>query len=411
MKYAVLAVTLVAIVGGLIALRSNEPDQLPGAEYQLDHVTRGDIVRTVSASGAVQAVVTVNVGAQISGMVASLEADFNTEVKSGQVIAVIDPAPFQARLAQSAAERDVARANLARQRAALVEAEAETDGRRAALAKATADLERQKNLAGRGSATAQSLEAAEAAHAEAMAIVSAAEAHVISRFAQIDLATAQIAERQAVMRQREIELEQTQIRSPVDGVVINRNVDVGQVVAATLEAPVLFQIAQDLSQMQLTISVDEADIGRISVGQAVEFGVDAYPNRSFAGAVSQIRLAGQMRSNVVTYAVIVNFANLDLLLLPGMTADATIVVARRDNTLRAPTAAFYFTPPGQNRGVDWKVWTLNETGEPVSKTVEFGLYDDIYTEIVSGLNEGDALIVAVEPESESEGFSLSSFGL
>lgn len=411
MRKALFLVILLTAAGA-VALNFSKNDAAPqSAVYRLAPAERGDIVRTVSASGVAQAVVTVNVGAQISGMVSALEADFNSRVRRGQVIARIDPAPFEARLAQAAAELDVARASFARQQATETEARAEAEARRAVLGKAEGDLERQRSLATRGSASAQSLEAAEAVFAEATANLAAAEARVDSQRAQIDLARAQIAEREAALTQRRIELEQTEIRSPVDGVVINRNVDVGQIVAATLEAPVLFQIAQDLAKMQLTVNIDEADIGRIAVGQIVDFTVDAHPNRRFAGQVSQIRLAGRALSNVVTYAVIVDFDNPDLLLLPGMTADASIVVARRDGALRVPTAAFYFTPPGVERGTDWKVWVPGPDGAPTAKTVGFGLYDDNFTEITDGLSEGDAVIVGVEPVVEEDGFSLSDIGL
>ncbi len=272
-------------------------------------------------------------------------------------------------------------------------------------------MTRQKRLAERGSATERSVEAVEALLAEATAAAAAAQARIASQRAQITLAKAQIAEREAVIRQRSLDLEYTLIRSPVDGVVISRNVDVGQIVAASLEAPILFQIAQDLSMMQLTISVDEADIGRIAIGQLVGFSVDAYPNQRFQGVVSQIRLAGRTISNVVTYSVIVDFANADHRLLPGMTADASIVVQQRENVLSVPTAAFYFTPPNVTRGNDWNVWVPGENGAPIERSVEFGIYDDEQTEIISGLTEGEPVIIGLEQAPVEDRFRWPSLGL
>ncbi len=405
----------IVILGGLaiwgFAVQPGGDDQPGKPQYRLAKAARGDIVKVVSASGAVRAVVTVNVGAQISGMISALEADFNSPVSEGQVIARIDQAPFQARLAQAEAERDVALASHEKQISTLREFEAEEEGRKAVLSQAQAEVDRQKQLAARGSATERSVETAEAQLAEAAASAAAASARIASQRAQIILAKAQIAEREAVIRQRTLDLEYTLIRSPVDGVVISRNVDVGQIVAASLEAPILFQIAQDLSLMQLTISIDEADIGRIAIGQIVEFSVDAYPSQRFLGRVSQIRLAGRTISNVVTYSVIVDFANADHRLLPGMTADASIVVQQRENVLSVPTAAFYFTPPNVTRGNDWNVWVPGENGAPIERSVEFGIYDDEQTEIISGLTEGEPVIIGLEQAPVEDRFRWPSLGL
>jgi len=325
----------------VVAIRERDGDQ---PDYRLAKVERGEISSTVSATGTVSALVTVDVGSQISGQIASLTADFNSEVKAGQVIARIDPAAFEAKVRQAEADLAVANANIRIQKAALVELEAQATGLAAALAEAREDLKRKRALLARHVASTSVVDIAVATHDQAQARVKAMDAQLLKQKAQIENALAQTRVKEAALMQQQLDLAHTYIRSPVDGVVINRNVDVGQTVAASLQAPVLFTIAKDLTRMQVEVSVDEADIGQVRVGQEAGFTVDSYGGRSFRGRVHQIRKAGKEVSNVVTYTVVVSADNAELLLLPGMTANVTIVVARRENVLKVRNAALRFRP-------------------------------------------------------------------
>ena len=369
-----------AIVAGILALVAAAlfyffaGGDAEGPAYRLGKVERGAIVSAVSASGILNAVVTVQVGSQVSGQIKELAADYNTEVRAGQVIARIDPDNFAARLRQSEAELAVAEATVATRRAAVSRADAELKNSRAALAAARAaaakadvaitdtkrDLVRAAALKKRGVVSASQVDKAEAAYDGARAEADAAQAQiraqesvVLARDAQIDMAKAdvqhaiaQVAQRQAALGQAQVDLDHTVIRSPVDGVVIARSVDVGQIVAASLQAPTLFTIAQDLKEMQVEASVDEADIGRILVGQRASFSVDSFPGRTFKGRVTQIRKAPQSVQNVVTYTSVISAANPALRLLPGMTANVEIVVDERESVLKLPNAALRFRPPG-----------------------------------------------------------------
>lgn len=317
-----------------------------GPEYRLAKVERGSIASTVSASGTLRAVVTVEVGSQISGLIKNLSADFNSEVKAGQVIARIDPANFEARVVQAEAEVTVSEANVSMQRATRAELEADMLGHRAGLSEAKEELKRKQALFRKRVVASSAVEKARASHEQARAKVVGAGAKLNKQTAQIEHALAQVKQKKAVLKQRRLDLSYTFIRSPVDGVVINRNVDVGQTVAASLQAPVLFTIAQDLTRMQVEVSVDEADIGRVREGQAVTFTVDSFPGRNFRGQVQQIRKAGKEVSNVITYTVVVSAENPGQRLLPGMTANVTVIVSQRDNALKVANAALRFRPPG-----------------------------------------------------------------
>jgi HlyD family secretion protein len=303
-----------------------------GTVYETAEVTYGPIRKFVSTSGPVRALVTVSVGSQLSGQITELKADFNTEVKAGDELAIIDDKSFVAKLAQSRADLEAARADLATRQAALAKAEAiERNARRL--------MGRQQTLAHKGIAATTTLD-----NATRDADVARAEMAVVH--AQVENAKAVIAQREAQLAQAEIDLARTRIRSPIDGTVIARTVDVGQTVAASLQAPELFKIAQDLRRVFIEAQVSEADVGEVTVGNAVEFRVDAYPVRRFQGKVKQVRLGGTEVNNVVTYAVIVEAANDDRLLLPGMTADARIESARLDRALRVPNDALRFKPKG-----------------------------------------------------------------
>ncbi|MCA3256015.1 MAG: efflux RND transporter periplasmic adaptor subunit [Alphaproteobacteria bacterium] len=310
-------------------------DRAPKVEYQTAAIERGDIVTSISASGKIQALNTVEVGSQLSGQLVALYADFNTPVKRGQVLARIDPSTFTARVEQSTAQARAAAADVARAEAALKEAQR--------------DFQTKSSLTGQGFVTKRSLETSEAAVAQAKAALAAAQA--------------QSAQSRAVLDQQRIDVTRTYIRAPVDGVVIDRSINLGQTVAASFQAPKLFVIAEDLSRMQVEAAVDEADIGRVKKGQAVEFTVDAYPDDTFKGVVSEVRIAGVENQNVVTYTVVIEAPNPDRKLLPGMTANASIVVGEVRNVLKVPTTALRFQP--SSVGAERQAQQRAEAGNPL----------------------------------------------
>jgi HlyD family secretion protein len=324
-----LFVVVPAIVLGLLALlglhRNNQP------QYFTAQVERGEIRDVVEATGTVNAVITVQVGSQVSGRVAKLNVDFNSRVHRGEVIALIDPALFDGALLQAVADSEDAEANVAAARANLEKA-------RANFAQANADYVRTEGLAKNDIVTQQQLELAKAANGAAKASVDAAAANV-------GQAAAQLNQKAAAVSVARTNLNYTVIRSPIDGIVVARNVDVGQTVAASLQAPTLFTIAQDLTKMQVYAKVDESDVGRIRMRQPVTFKVDAFPKQLFRGEVTQIRMNPTMVQNVVTYDAIIEFANPELKLFPGMTAYVTIPVASAQNVLKLPNAALRYKPP------------------------------------------------------------------
>ena len=370
---AVAVVVAVATVAYIYAGRDSKQPT-----FRLARVERGPIVSAVSSTGTVNAVITVQVGSQVSGQIKELSADYNSEVGEGQVIARIDPQNFEARVRQADAELAVARANVAIQRAGVERAHAELENARSALAAARAqtekagvsvanakrDLDRKRALYKKAVISESHIDEALATYDQALAQFNSAEAQqqaqaslVGSRKAQLKMAEAQVEHALAQVKQREaalhnskVDLEHTVIRSPLDGVVIKRSVDIGQTVAASLQAPTLFTIAQDLRRMQVDTNVDEADIGRIQVGQRVTFTVDAFPGREFSGRVEQIRKAPETIQNVVTYTVVVSAENQDQRLLPGMTANVQIVIEERPGVVKVPNAALRFRPPSAGTG-------------------------------------------------------------
>jgi HlyD family secretion protein len=314
-----LLVIPVLLAAGFLVVRGRGED--PG--YTAGTVDRGDIVEVVGATGALEAVTTVQIGSQVSGTIESLYADFNSTVKKGQVIARLDPSILQARLGQADANLLSARANVDRARATVEDTRQK--------------YQRAKELAERSLIAETDLETAKANYEGAVAQLKANEA----------------AESQAVasVNQAKVDLSHTVIDTPIDGVVISRNVDVGQTVAASFQAPVLFVIANDLSRMRVNAAVDEADVGHVREGQEVLFHVDAFPEREFKGVVEQVRLNPTTVSNVVSYNTIVAVDNRDLLLRPGMTATVSIIVRKAANALRLPAAALRFRPEGYPRPV------------------------------------------------------------
>jgi HlyD family secretion protein len=386
-------ITAVMLYDGFSGANSNAP------RYRLATASRGPIAGTVSASGTLQAVVTVDVGTQVSGMIKTLHADFNSEVEAGQVIARIDSGPFEASLSQAEAELAVAHASVAVQEASLQELQAELEGLRASLTEAKEDLRRKRLLLSRDVVSSSTVDTALAKKEQASALVKAGLARLTKQKAQIELAQAQALQKTAAVQQRQLDLEYTYIRSPVNGVVISRNVDAGQTVTASLQTPVLFLIAQDLARMEVSISVDEADIGRVSVGQKVTFTVDSYSDQTFEGRVHQVRKAGQEISSVVTYTVVATADNVDHLLLPGMTANVTIIISERNGVLKIPNAAFFYHPwdaIDMKTRSDSRIWIMEDSGQPRPVSVVYGITDGNESEIVSGdLKEGQKVITGV----------------
>lgn len=314
-KKALPALVLIAAGIGAYGYRVSRTETF-APEVRVVTVTRGDVVDTVVATGSMEAVTTVQVGSQVSGTIRSLYADYNSIVREGDVIMRLDPALFETQTEQ-------ARANLLR-------AEADVERFRVEVENAQVQLDRSASLAERDLISAADLEAAEAASRSAEAQLKSAEAQVVQA--------------RASLNQSEVNLEHTVIRAPIDGIVISRLVDVGQTVAASLQAPELFVIAADLAKMRVIANIDESDVGRVRPGQKVVFTVDAYPDEEFEGAVSQIRLEPVVQQNVVTYATVVDAPNPDLKLKPGMTATITLEIARRENVLKIPNAALRFRP-------------------------------------------------------------------
>jgi HlyD family secretion protein len=334
-------------------------------------VTRGDIQATVTATGTVNPVTTVLIGTQVSGTLKKLFVDFNSRVKKGQVIAQIDPSTFESQVLQ-------ARANL-------LSAQANLDKAETTLVDAKRTFERNKELFSKNLIARGDLDTAETSYQANRAQVSASKAQVEQAKASLDYARQNLA--------------YTKILSPVEGVVISRNVDVGQTVAASFQTPTLFTIAQDLTKMQINTNVAESDIGVVKVGQDVEFTVDAYPDIAFKGKVRQIRQAPITVQNVVTYDVVVQVSNRDLKLMPGMTANVSVILTTKQDVIRISNAALRFrladrstgSGPAEKKGP--AVWIL-ENNKPRRVSIIPGVSDGTYTEIISGdLKEGQQIIV------------------
>lgn len=359
-------------------------------EYETVELGRGSIVAKVTASGTLSALVTVQVGSQLSGRIKQLYADFNSEVKKGQLIAEIDPQLFTAALEQ-------ARANYSAAKGDLLKAEVQSQD-------AERQLKRAKSLADQ--------------HLVAQADYDTAQANADVAKAQIAASSGRVQQTLAALHQAEVNLAYTTIESPIDGVVISRNVDVGQTVAASMQAPILFVIAEDLHKMHVDTSVAEADVGKLSAGMKATFNVDAYPTERFEGRVRQIRNSPQTVQNVVTYDAVIDVDNPDLKLRPGMTANVAFVYAEQHDSLRVPNAALRFRPvpdasdaskkPGRPAAAKTLTKTVSKAADPSTRRrtlyvlrdhkavpveITTGITDGSFTEVVSGdLREGDAVI-------------------
>ena len=321
---------LVVVIIAAAVLAAFTLNRKPGVTYFTAKVEQGDIHDEVEATGTINAVTTVQVGSQVSGTIYKLFADFNSHVKRGEVIAEIEPSLFQGALLQAKADLQNAQANY-------LAAKANLEKARATAAQASADYTRAVGLAKDGVFSQQQLDAAKATTDSAVALVAAGQAAV-------EQAAAQVSQKKAAVDVAQTNLDHTIIRAPIDGVVVNRNVDVGQTVAASLQAPTLFTIAQDLTKMQVYVATDESDVGAMRVGEPATFKVDAFPKETFTGRVSQVRLNATTVQNVVTYTTVVDFDNPQMKLFPGMTAYVTIPVANALNVLKVPNGALRYKP-------------------------------------------------------------------
>jgi HlyD family secretion protein len=326
-RHWLIAAGTILVVAVVAAFKFGGQDK---PQYFTTKADRGDIRQVVEATGTINAVITVQVGSQVSGTISHLFVDFNSRVKKGQVVAQIDPALFEGAVLQAKGDLANAEANVA-------SAKANLEKGRAAAVQTKADYERTVGLVKEAVMSQQQLDLAKANYDSAVAAVSAADA-------QVTQAVAQVQQKKAALTVAQTNLDYTTIHAPIDGTVIARNVDVGQTVAASLQAPTLFTIAQDLTKMQVYASTDESDVGMIRNGQVVTFKVDAFPRDTFSGRVSQIRMNATTVQNVVTYNTVIDFDNPELKLFPGMTAYITIPVASTRNVLRVPNGALRYKP-------------------------------------------------------------------
>ena len=346
MRRIIIVVVILALLGAGAFYYFRDKGGDIEAAYRLGEVTKGPMEVLVSSTGKVHPVMIVDVGSQVSGQVSEVLVDYNSLVSKDEVIARLDPAPFEARLEVAEADLAQAKASVTMQNASLEQLKADLVGARAAFKELEQDLERQSSLLKRKVVSQSIVDRAVASRDQSRARIDSLLAQQKRQRAQIRTTEAQVLSRAAGLRERKTELDNTVIRSPVNGVVINRAADPGQTVAASLQAPVLFTIAQDLREIHLEVSVDEADIGRVREGQKVRFTVDAYPERTYTGQVIQIRKQPVEVSNVVTYVIIVSTRNDDDTLLPGMTANVELVIGERADAIQVPSSALRFTPRG-----------------------------------------------------------------
>jgi HlyD family secretion protein len=378
MRRSIVALVIISAVAAFLLVRRSQPaTTAPDMQYETVKADRGPVVAKVTASGTLSALVTVQVGSQVSGRVQDIYVDYNSPVTAGEVIARLDPLLFQAAVDQSSA-------NYLTAQSALKTAEAQE-------ANAQRQYERSKSLLERSLVAQSDFDTAKAGYDGAVA--------------QVDGATSGVALALASLNQAKVNLGYATIISPIDGTVVSRSVDVGQTVASAFQAPVLFVIARDLRKMQVDTSISEADVGKLQAGMPSTFTVDAYPDEPFAGTVRQVRNAATTVQNVVTYDAVLDVDNPALKLKPGMTANVSLVYARKDNALRVPNAAIRFqpdvallhglgiTPPPPNETLTRKcLWTLHE-GRPVAVQVDAGISDGTLTEVAGGdLHDGDTLI-------------------
>jgi len=364
-----------------------------GADDDVSYVTatveRGPVTAVVTATGELNPVTTVQVGTYVSGPIQAIDVDFNSPVQKNQRVAKIDPAPFTVKVHQ--------------QEANVAHAKARVDKARADLTLKATLLARTRSLFGTKIVAKNDLDIAESNHAQAVA--------------QVALDEASVRQAEAALEEARVNLAYTDIRSPVDGVVVARNVDVGQTVAASFQTPTLFLIAEDLTKMKIDASVSEADVGRVVAGQPSTFTVDAYPGRRFTGDVAQVRNAPSTVANVVTYDVVIAVDNADLALKPGMTASVTITTARREDVLRVPARALRFRPelpsgtPAARREAATVVWVVESGGRLRDVTLTPGVRDPEWVEVLAGeLREGELLATGYRRDPAAQRTPVTPFG-
>lgn len=364
-KFIIFPILIICIIYLIISTFTKIADK---PKYEIDKVERKTIIETVEASGTINPVKTVSIGSQVSGMIKELYVDFNSRVKKGQLLAQIDPALFQAQVDQARGKLNSARATYQKTKSLLIYDEA--------------NYKRYKELYKKNFVSKNDLDLALATYREDLASLRAN--------------AADIANNEAILQNNLTNLRYTKITSPVDGVVVSRAVDVGQTVAASFQTPTLFTVAQDLTKMQIEVSVSEADIGKVKVGQSVDYTLDGYPDQTFKGKVSQVRISPTTVSNVVTYTVIVSVDNENNILKPGMTANVSIISNKKENILCVNNAAMRFTPREITRGKKFKeqgIWLLRDN-KPVRIKIKTGVTDSEVTEIISKeIREGDDVII------------------
>lgn len=393
-SWALVAGTLAAAAAGAAGWWTQARG--PALSFRTGSIERGTVETTIAASGTVSPVSQVTVGTQVSGQIRALHADFNSEVKAGQLIAQIDPESFEYRVRQAQADVQAAQAGVATAQAGTIAARAALSRAQVEHAEAARDLERKNLLVERQFIARSEADRAQALVNTSREGVSAAQAQLGVALAQVQSAQAGVVQRQAALAQARVDLARTRITSPVNGIVIKRAVEKGQTVAASLQSPELFVIAQNLRDMQVEASIDESDVSRLQPGQRATFTVDAFPGQSFAGEIRQVRKSALTVANVVTYVAVVAFSNPEGRLLPGMTANLRVVTDRRDGVLKVPNAALRVRlgdvvqpalaapspAAGPADGGRWgRIHLLGEDGRPRPVEVRLGLSDGTSTEL------------------------------
>lgn len=372
-QLTIILISIIAVIWAAVAIGKNLQGQ---NKYKLSPVERKTIVQTVEASGTINAVNTVTVGSQVSGMIKNIYVDYNSKVKKGQLLAQIDPSLFQAQVNQARGSLNAAMANYQKTKSTLIYDEA--------------NYKRYKELYKKNYVSKNDMELAQATYRADSAALNANSANIQNT--------------RATLQNNLTNLKYTRIISPIDGVIVSRAVEVGQTVAASFQTPTLFTVAQDLTKMHIEVSVSEADIGKVKEGQRAEYTLDGYPNETFVGTVTQVRLASTTVSNVVTYTVVVGVDNKKNILKPGMTANVSIITGKKDNVLCVDNAAMRFTPKDITGGKKFDkqgIWVLKHN-QPQRININTGITDSDYTEVISDqIKDGDSVIIGNSDKAKS----------
>ena len=385
---ALAALVLAALGGGGWWYYAKGSAAAAATQFRTAKIEKGPLVATVSATGTLNPVVSVSVGSQVSGQLKEIFVDFNSPVKKGQLVARIDPEQFEYKLRQAQADLDAARASIGTQLANVAVQGAEVARAEANLAEARRDVERKKSLVEKNFIAASEAEKAESTYQAQLAGLESAKAQRGVAEANSKNSQAVVRQREAQLAQARIDLDRTAIRAPVDGVVVKKSVEPGQTVAASLQAPELFIIAQNLADMQVEAAIDEADVGRVREAQTATFTVDSFAGRTFTGTVRQVRKAATVAQNVVTYVVVISAANPDLNLLPGMTANVRITTDRRDSVLKVANSALRFRPPGVTEDAGASAAVGAGAGKDAAKNVGGGGSGGVGAKNVGGSGSG-----------------------